>query len=119
MRLAAQEEIARHAHQRHQRQILVDRGDAACRACPAASRSAIGLAVDQNFALVGHVHAGQNLDQRRFAGAIVAKQAMDFAGPDVEGHVLERDDRAEILADRLELDEGRCHQRLLMARLRT
>ena len=44
---------------------------------------------------------------------------MDLAGADVEGHILERDDRAEILADRLELDKGRVHQRLLMARLRT
>ena len=45
------------------------------------------------------MHAGQDLDQRRFAGAVVADQRHDLAGMDVEIDVGERRDRAEILGD--------------------
>ena len=43
--------------------------------------------------------AGQDLDQRRFAGAVVADQRHDLAGMDVEIDVGQRRDRAEVLGD--------------------
>ena len=49
--------------------------------------------------LVGWMHAGENLDQRRFAGAVVADQRDDFAGVDVEVDVGQRRDRAKVLGD--------------------
>ena len=52
------------------------------------------------------MYAGQNLDQRRFAGAIVAEQGMDLARPRGERDILKRHDRAELLADADQLDDG-------------
>ena len=64
------------------------------------------LAVDQDLALAGLVHAGQDLDQRRLAGAIVAEQAMHLAGIDLDVDVLQRADRAEIDADAAQFHGG-------------
>ena len=50
------------------------------------------LALDQDLALVGPVHAGQDVDQRRLAGAVVADQAERLAAVEVEGHALQRVD---------------------------
>ena len=47
---------------------------------------------------VGGMHAGQDLDQRRLAGAVVADQRHDLAGMDVEIDVGQRRDGAELLA---------------------
>ncbi len=38
------------------------------------------LAFDEDVAMVALVGAGQDLDQRRLAGAVVAQQAHHFAG---------------------------------------
>ena len=38
---------------------------------------------------------------------------------EIEGHIVERNDLAEILAHILEGDDGMAHQLLFMARLRT
>jgi hypothetical protein len=39
---------------------------------------------------VGRVVAAQRLDQRRLAGAVLAHERMDLAGPDVERGVDQR-----------------------------
>jgi hypothetical protein len=65
------------------------------------------------------MHAGQDLDQGRLAGAIVAEEAMHLASLKIEGHAFQRNDGAEIFADILERDQRGGHQRLRMARLRT
>ena len=74
-----QRDVLGHAHPFHQRQVLVDEGD----------RQILDLWVDravgqQNASGIGAMHAGQNLDQRRFAGAVAAQQRMDLALADVE-----------------------------------
>ena len=43
------------------------------------------------------MHARENLDERRFAGAVVADERNDLARMDVELDVGQRRDRAEIL----------------------
>ena len=68
-------------------------------------------AVDQNLAFVAavRVHAGEQLDQRGFAGAVLAAQRVHFAGAQVEADARERGDAAEALDDvaRLEDEVGR------------
>ncbi len=66
----------------------------------------IGLAVDQNFAAVRLVDAGHDLDQGRFAGAVLAEQRMNLAGFEREGNVVERLRRGEALGDVPHLEDG-------------
>ncbi len=70
------------------------------------------LAFDREGALAWLVHAGQGLDQGRFAGTVVAEQAEHLAGIDGDGDVLQRDHRAEELRHALHVDQGGIsHQR--------
>ena len=62
----------------------MDEGDA----LPHATRLspvAIGLAADRDLAAVGLEDAAQNLDQGRFAGAVLAEQRHDLAAVDIAG----------------------------------
>ena len=43
-------------------------------------RVQVGLALEQDLALVGHVDAGQRLDQGGLARAVFAEQRQDLAG---------------------------------------
>ena len=49
--------------------------------------------------------SGDDLDQRRLAGAVVAEERHHLAGGHGEGHSAQRLDRAEALADLGELEE--------------
>ena len=64
------------------------------------------LAVDQQLARLGLVHAGQDLDQRRLAGTVLAEQRVRLAGVERDRAVLESLDGAEAL-DRLLQHEQR------------
>ena len=79
-RLAAHEEVARDAHQRDHRQVLVDGGDAAVERVARASEDAPARRSIRISPRLGAVDAGEDLDQRRLAGAVVAEQAMHLAG---------------------------------------
>ena len=57
------------------------------------------LAVDLHRALVVRVQAGDDLDQGRLAGAVVAEDAGDLAGVDGQVDALEGADGAVGLAD--------------------
>ena len=50
---------------------------------------------DPDLAGIGGVDAGQDLDQGRLAGAVVAEEAEDLAGLQVEADILHRMDAAE------------------------
>ena len=68
--------------------VLMDGGDA-----DAVRRRRIGvkqLAVDGDLAAIGRIEARHQLDQRRFAGAVLAEQRGDLAGAHVEIDVVER-----------------------------
>ena len=67
-----------------------------------------GLPLDEDLALVAavRVHAAEKIDERRFAGAILAAQGVDLARPQVEAHALERDDTAEALDDAVRRKES-------------
>ena len=55
------------------------------------------LAVEPDLALVGHDRAGDRLDQRRLAGAVVADDGEDLARIEVEVGMVERGDAAVAL----------------------
>ena len=76
-RLFAHEERASDAHQRERAAKLVDGGNAIVAGIPRAAESD-GLAAHLDRAGRRLVDAGQYLDERRLAGAVVAKQAQDF-----------------------------------------
>ena len=64
------------------------------------------LAVDRDLARVGGLHAGDRLDQRRLAGAVVADEGDDLAGIELEVGVDERLDLAEALGHALRDEQG-------------
>src|ERR1700722_11602004 len=54
---------------------------------------------------VERVHTGQNLDQRRFAGAVLAQERKNFAGLESHTDVRERFRAAEALEDATDLQQ--------------
>ena len=67
---------------------------------------------------IGGIDAGHDLDQRRLAGAVVAEQAVHFAGIDVDADIVEREIVAEDCATRFaSAHQGSVHQRLCFLRL--
>ena len=84
-----------------QQQLLEDRGDAAALGVVRV-REAHDLAVQADGAGVGLVDAGDDLDQRRLAGAVLAEQRMHLAGADVEADPVQRAHAGKRLGDLVE-----------------
>ena len=104
--LGAEHHVFEHGERRHQHEVLMHHADAV------ADRLARGadpdrLAVDADFASVGFIEAVQNRHQRRFAGPVLADDAVDDAALDDEIDVVVGVNRAEALIDADELDGGR------------
>ncbi len=84
--------------------LLVDRGDAE-------GAGADGVVVDDRLAedferaLVGGVGAGDDLDERRFAGAVLADESVDLPGAEVERDTAEGLDAGEGLVDVGQLEQ--------------
>ena len=57
------------------------------------------LAAEVDLAFVRLVDAGDDLDERRLAGAVVTEQADDLAGPELQVHILENVHAPERLRD--------------------
>ena len=70
-------------------------------------------AVERDRARVGFVDAGQDLDQRRLAGAVLAEQRVDLAAPHVEIDVVERQRRGEALDEARSSSEQPARRRVL------
>ena len=88
LRLLAEEDVLGHGHLGDERQLLVDDGDARAPRRPGALNET-GLPVEHELAFVAavRVDAGQHLDQRGLAGAVLAAERVDLAGAQIEGHV--------------------------------
>ena len=71
-----------------------------------AGRVKLPRAVDRDGALVGTLHAVEDLHQGRLAGAVLADDGVDRAAPRPEVDVVVGDDTGEALGDALELDGG-------------
>jgi hypothetical protein len=64
------------------------------------------LAVEQQPSLVGRQDPGDDLGQRRLAGAVLADERVDRSARDAQGHRVECADGSEVLGDARELDMG-------------
>ena len=64
-----------------------------------------GRTIDQDFALAGVGHARGDLDERGFAGAVLAKNSVDLAGIGLEVDIRQRGDAAVALGDALEFEK--------------
>ena len=104
--LRAEHDVLEHGEGIDQHEVLMHHADAA-RDGVRRRPDADGLAVDLDLALVGGVEAEEDRHQRRFAGAVLADDAVDRALADGERHVLVGVDRAEALVDADELDGGK------------
>src|SRR5439155_17471088 len=105
-RLGAEEEVPPDGHQRHHREILVDGRDP-LRARVAWRLEDDLLPVDAQPAFVGLMGPGEDLDEARLAGAVVAEDAGDLAPVHVRRDVLQRDDVPVVLRDRVGLEQVR------------
>jgi hypothetical protein len=103
-RLAPDEQVLRDREVGHQVELLMDDGDTELLRVLGRGRL-IRLAVERELALVDRVDAGQDLHQRRLAGAVLPHQREHLPGLQVEVHVLERLDAREGLADALDVEQ--------------
>src|SRR5687768_7373205 len=68
------------------------------------------MTLDAQLSGIGLVNAAEYLHQRRFTGAVFARQCNDLARADFQIDLIERDHTGESLADSLHLEEmGRSH----------
>ena len=85
----AEHDVLQDGHARHEGQLLVDEAHAEfVGAMRRADRRS--AAVDEDLAAVGLGQAGQDLDQRRLAGAVGADQAVHLAGHDRQRNAAQR-----------------------------
>ena len=97
----------RHLHQH--RQFLMHDADAGAVGVGRRARP-IGLPVENDLAFVGGIDAGQQVDQRRLARAVLAEQHVPLAARDVERNVAQRDDAGKALADALHRQDRIVHR---------
>ena len=111
-KLAAHEDVADDRLLHGERPVLKHRLDAGL-ARPRGAPSRYRLAADEDFA-AGRLHdAGEDLDQRRLAGAVVADEADHLAVIDAEIDAAERIDAAVGFGDVAQLDQAFRHGSLL------
>src|SRR6185437_3905132 len=98
LRRMAEKDVLRHRQFREQQQLLIDGGDAGAPRVVGAGETGLE-AVDEDGALVGLHDAGHDLDERRFAGAVLAHQCVNLAGMYVVGDATQRPDAGKALLD--------------------
>ena len=112
---AAEEDVRRRRHVRYDREFLVNGGDAGALL---GTRAVLldRFAENLDGARVCGVGAGEDLDECRLAGAVLADEAVDLALVEHEVDVLQRLDARKRLRDPLDADGvkvgGRCHGRV-------
>jgi hypothetical protein len=106
--LAAEADVLGHRAVRDEVDLLVDRGDAGGLRL-GGLREGDRLAVEQDLARIAGVVAREDLDQRRFAGAVLPDERMHLPAPDLERRARERRDAREALVDAAHGEEGLGH----------
>jgi hypothetical protein len=96
-RLPADEDVLCHGQVRHQVEFLVNDADAELQRLPRC-RGVQGPAVQPELPGVGGIDAGQQLHQRRLAGAVLTDQGQHLAAAQLQAHVRQRPDPREALA---------------------
>ncbi len=97
-------DVLRNAELGKQQQLLVDGRDAVSGGFVRRGE-ADGRACDPHLPGIRRDHAGDDLDQRGFAGAVFAEQGVDLAGADIEADLLQHRHRAEGFGDARQLHE--------------
>jgi hypothetical protein len=105
-RLAPNPNVFGHGHVRHQVQFLVNHGDSRIQGGER-RREFHRFALQANFAGVRLIDPGDDLHQRRFAGAIFTHQGVDGPRADLQLDSVERDDTREGFPHPLRLKEIR------------
>ena len=103
-RLAANPDVLRHRHKVHQVEFLMDHRDAVSQRVERRGQADF-LALEPERAGVGRVDAGDDLHQRRLAGAVLAHQRMDMAALQAERDVVERQHAGKGLAHVLDFEQ--------------
>ena len=102
---AANEHVLRDRHVRGEGELLIDGDDS--RALGVVWRCKSDRLPEQlDFAGVSALGAGQNLEQSRLAGAILAKKRMDLRLSHFEMNVFKRKHAGKALADASHLEDG-------------
>ena len=97
-RLAPEQQVAGHAHHRHQVDLLVDGRDAGpLRLQRGGERHR--LAPVTQLAPVGPVHPGEDLDEGRLAGAVLPDERVHLAGQEGARHLVEGEHPGESFGD--------------------
>ena len=103
----AEEDVLGNRELGHQRQLLVDDDDADLLAVVDATKAPLGAQVTDLAAVVAmRVDARQHLHQRRFAGAVLADDGVDFTLADGQIDVVERIHAGEGFDDPPHLQNG-------------
>ena len=103
-RLAIDEEIGQDGALRKQAQLLIDDADAELAGGLGGIDGQL-LAIEEDAPGIGADHAGQNLHQRGFAGAVLAHHRVDGAGLDLQIHAVEGHHPAVALGKVVDGDE--------------
>jgi hypothetical protein len=107
-RLLAEEDVVGDRQDRHEHEVLVDHADAALDRVGRAGDLRHG-AVEQDFALVGRRQPVEDVHQGRLAGAVLAEQGVDLAGPDLEVDPVVGHDTRVAFRDAAHLQRGGAH----------
>ena len=124
-RFAAEEDVGGDILLTGEREVLVDHLDAHAAAL-AGRQIEDRLAVEADTAGIRSVHAGDDLHQRRFAGAVVADQPDDFAATHRKIDAMQDVHGAEALGDAIDFENTHtrlsfltCHWSMKTARIST
>ena len=104
--LGAEQHVLQHGERLDQHEVLVDHADPGADGILGAGDAPF-LAIDQDGAGIGLVVAVDDVHQGRFAGAVLADDAVDAAGRDAQRDRLVGVDGAEALVDAAQLDGRR------------
>ena len=102
----AEQQVLQHRERLDQHEVLVDHADAGRDRVLGALDPAFP-AGDADAAAIGLIEAVEDVHQGRFAGAILADDAVNRAGRDAQVDALVGVDRAEMLVDADQLDRRR------------
>jgi hypothetical protein len=101
-----EQDVLQHHQRRHEAELLFDHCDADCLRLPGA-RQRDRSSFDQDLSLIGRDDAGERLDERALASAVMSDKSVNLAAPQGERHIVERDDRPERLGDATHLQRQR------------
>ncbi len=113
-RLAAEREVVGDGERRHEHELLVHDRDARVLGVARRHEAALGAEhAHRALVRVARPHAGEDLQDGRLAGAVLAAQAQDLARPRGEVSALQRLHAAERFDDPCELEDDVAHARRL------